>query len=590
MVFFEWLKQELVHNSGLALRRFPVTLVYALITAALLVLAIENEARDTGIYRFILTTMLGIPLSFSISIYCERHELNALLRFICHAVVAALLFAYFHLFLPEYMIYSAAIRFALVAMLAHVWVAFAAYPRGSSTLAFWQFNRSLFLRFAVASLFAGVLYIGLSIALVSFDTLLGIRINAKRYPELFIVCAGIIHPWFFLAGVPRDLDKEAGVYPQALRVFAQYILIPLVAIYVFILYLYSIKVVVNWEWPRYKATYLVGLFSAPGILATLLLYPLSVSAWVKRYTRLFYLLLVPLVLMMLLCVYRRVSEQGLTEMMVIATAMGAWLFFISLFMLKTGGNNIRAVPVSHVFFLFVVSFGPFSAASLAQSSQTARLTAILAQAKVPGAKISLTDKNRIQLPNKEYTEVINKSRYLAEHYGAQALTPFVAGDNQALVIDKSDPAKPRLRTGYEAHNVFINHFLNTAPEKRAESGGYRTFSSRPEILPIKGYSALIRLQGYRSEEPRIYQGEGYKVTIDWQQNRLTLETKGDRGSYDFGRLYNRLKAEYPHSEPQLKLSTLSSGFPLGEKKGKISFSRLAGEADVRDIEFVILLP
>ena len=132
--------------------------------------------------------------------------------------------------------------------------------------------------------------------------------------------------------------------------------------------------------------------------------------------------------------------------------------------------------------------------------------------------------------------------------------------------------------------------LQSHPNKVVQAGAYRTFTSKPELTPIKGYSALIRLQGYRSEDPRVFKGDGYVATIDWQQNRLTFEAKGNRGFFDFGKLYGKLKAEYALSEPQLKPSALSSTFLWGEKKGKISFSRIAGENDVRDIEFIILLP
>ncbi len=589
MVFFSWLRQELVQNSVLALRRFPVTLVYAFFAVIFMVYAVETDSRDTGIYRFILTTLLGIPLSFSIAIYAERHELNSVWRFLCHAIATGLLLTYFLLFLPEHPVYSAAIRFALVALLVHVWVAFAAHPRDSSILAFWQFNRSLFLRFAVASLFAGVLYIGLSIALVSFDTLLGIKINPKRYSELFFVCAGIIHPWFFLAGVPQNLEQETEVYPPVLRIFAQYILIPLVAIYVFILYLYSIKVIVNWEWPRYKATYLVGLFSAPGILATLLLYPLSVSAWVKRYTRIFHMLLIPLVLMMLLCVYRRVTEHGLTEMMVIAVVMGIWLLFISAFMLKTGGNNIRAVPVSLMVFLLVSSFGPFSAVSLGRTSQTARLTGLLLQEKIPDGKIDLAEKKKIKLTAAAFAEISNKSRYLTDHYGAEALVPFVRGDGSALIFARSENSAPHRRTGHEAYNMFISHFLNTEPDKN-KTVSYRTYTLKPELISVKGFSGLIRQQGYRSEEPRSYKGDNYAITIDWKKHLIEISARGDSGIFDFGRLYGDLRQAYTNSETEVKRSIMVRNFMFGEQKAKIHFLRIAGEDEVRDIDFIILLP
>lgn len=588
MAVIAWLKQELILNSSIAFRRFAPTLLYAVIASMLSIIAIEQNRGDSEIYRYILMAALGVPLSFAISLYAERNELPGTWHLVAQCILVILLAAYMLLFLPAKPTISAIIRFALVALLSHAWVSFAAYPARSATTTFWQFNRTLFIRFAVSSLFAGVLYTGLIIALMSIDALLGIRIDRNRYPELFILCAGVIHPWFFLAGVPQSFETEVETYPAVLRVFAQYILIPLVAIYVVILYLYSAKVIIHWEWPRYKATYLVGLFSAPGILATLLLYPLSVSAWVKKYTRIFYLVLIPLVLMMLACVYRRVSEHGLTEMMVVAISMGTWLIFISLFMLKTDGEKIRTVPVTLVLILLVISFGPLSAPTLGQSSQTRRVREILLAAKVPDAKIVLQSKEIIKLKVKEYTELTNKVSYLTQHFGAAALLPFIAADaNEAARFEaKSDG---RRISAYDAQTEFIAHFENTEPEK-GSANRYRYYAIRPQPLQVAGYAQMVRTSLYRQESGQDFALGDYKIRVDWKENVLSVEKGKIRGRLNFQEFYDNLDVEEGTEAESMKPAQLSRTFKFGAKKAKIYFMHISGEAQAREMEIVLLLP
>lgn len=578
MAFIPWIRQELLLNSVVALKRFPITIFFSAATTLLMVYAVETKSNDADIYRYIVTAALGVPLSFAVYMYGERHELPGSLRGITHAAAIGVLIAYMVFFLPAKPTISAIIRFVLVTALVHVWVAFAAYPRHSSAGSFWQFNRALFTRFAIASLFSGVLFIGLIIALVSIDTLLGIRINNNRYSELFFFCGGIVHPWFFLAGVPLDLDAEPESYPAVLRVFAQYILIPLVAIYVVILYLYSAKVIINWEWPRYKATYLVGLFSAPGILATLLLYPLAVSPWVKKYTRIFYMLLLPLVAMMLACVYRRVSEHGLTEMMVVAIAMGCWLVFVSLWMLRTGGESIRIVPVTLMAILLIISFGPLSAPALGLSSQTARLKEIFLRVGASGGKINLAEKKTIKLKLADYNEVLAKSRYLADHFGPAALYPFIEGN-----VD-------RARTAYELNNLLISRFINTEPGNAAKSHPYYSYSANSDPLNTEGYSAAIARHTYRSENAQSLNGQGYLVRIDWDKDRIEVSYKGATGTFDLAGFYRKLQTEHGDPNKELSPAQLSRRIKIGSDEAKIFFQRIAGDNLARDLEFILLFP
>jgi predicted Na+-dependent transporter len=62
----------------------------------------------------------------------------------------------------------------------------------------------------------------------------------------------IFNTWFFLAGIPLDLeeiDKEVK-YEKVIKLFAQFVLIPVTSIYLLILYAYEIKILFDWELPN----------------------------------------------------------------------------------------------------------------------------------------------------------------------------------------------------------------------------------------------------------------------------------------------------------------------------------------------------
>ena len=70
---------------------------------------------------------------------------------------------------------------------------------------FWQYNRSLFLRFCLAALYSGVLYVGLVVALFAINQLFKAQIASVVYARLWLTISFVFNTWFFLAGVPRDL-------------------------------------------------------------------------------------------------------------------------------------------------------------------------------------------------------------------------------------------------------------------------------------------------------------------------------------------------------------------------------------------------
>ena len=209
-------------------------------------------------------------------------------------------------------------RFLQLAVASHLLVAVAPYFRRGEIATFWQFNRILFQRILQSVLFSGILFVGLSIALWAVQSLLGLKVEWKVYYFLFLAIGFLFNTWFFLAGIPsnwRDPETEAD-YPAVLRLFVQFILLPLVTLYVLILYAYLVKIIAIREWPRGTIGWLVSIVSVVGMLALLLVHPLRNQPghrWIRLYSRSFYAGLFPLIILLLMAIWRRVSEYGLTE-------------------------------------------------------------------------------------------------------------------------------------------------------------------------------------------------------------------------------------------------------------------------------------
>jgi len=392
------------------------------------VAALENESNDTVnsfCMKVMMTAMLGMPLFFSLRMLRERAV--RLARWPLEIAGLPLLAGWFLIlpFRPFDGPHIVFIRWLLLLAALHFFTALSPYATGREGGGFWQFNRRIFLRFCLATLYSGVLTAGLELALLSADKLFNIDLG-KSYADLFLLMAGCFHPVFFLAGVPRDfaaleLDSE---HPRGLKTFTQFALAPLVAVYTAILYAYALKIVVGRSWPHGWVAMPVLILSGVGILSQLLLHQLRTDPsqkWASWFCRNFPRALAPLSLLLLLSVWERIRAYGVTEERYLGIIAGAWILTWSLIFILSRSAGIRWVPASLAVICLLASFGPLSAGAISKSSQFRRLTAMLqAHGLLADGKI-LLPKTKITLPTNDYDDLRSTLQYLVSMHGPQMM-------------------------------------------------------------------------------------------------------------------------------------------------------------------------
>jgi len=370
----------LVEHAAAVLRRFPWTLLAGVVAAASGIVASTTGARD-GWTRLAFVAALGLPLTLALSLLGEARGWGPGRRTgVLLAGVAGL--GAFFLGWPGIEVAHEAIRYFLLSAALHLTVAFLPFLGAEESLAFWQYNRRLFLGFLRAVVFSGVLFVGIVIALGALDKLFGVHIPAQTYFRIWLILAFVVNTWIFLAAVPPDLAALARdtEYPRALKVFAQYVLTPLAFTYLVILLAYLIKIVAGGEWPSGWIGWLVASVSVTGLLGFLLVHPLRADpneGWIRTYARWLFVGLVPSALMLLVAFWKRVVPYGLTEPRVLGLVLGFWLLAIALLFAARAGTSIRIIPVSLAGLLLLTLYGPVSLTRVSISSQGRRLERLL---------------------------------------------------------------------------------------------------------------------------------------------------------------------------------------------------------------------
>jgi hypothetical protein len=321
---------------------------------------------------------------------------------------------------------------------------------------------------------------------------------------------GLFGPWFFLAGVPEDLESLDTIeeYPKGLKIFAQYILLSLVIVYLLILYAYLLKILMQWNWPKGWVSSLILGFSAASILSLLLMHPIrdrSENAWIRAAGKWLYVVLIPLIAVLFLAVTERIGDYGITESRYVGIALGVWLSAQVIYFLFSKSKSIKFTVGSLCLLAFLISFGPWGMLSVSHRSQVGRLSRLLTK---NGVLVNgLVHREHGKVSQEDAQEISSIVSYLNGIHGYKAIQPWFADklkeDTKSEHALNLTPPKVLDKMGVE----FIGY--------RSGVGGptYRLFETQ-EAVDISGYDRMLRQQAV-NEEYR-FDGEGitYRVSKD----------------------------------------------------------------------------
>ncbi|MEO7176459.1 MAG: DUF4153 domain-containing protein, partial [Saprospiraceae bacterium] len=430
MALFKRIEEFWVDGLRSSVARFSWVIAstfVALVTAWLLINQDNDKSRDFSILAKVLAiSLLGIPLFYAIRLFSESQAKYNRFYLPGSLIATALLVGYYFTLpgdLEELPIFQG-FRYLAIALGAHALVSFCVYRSLDQIHLFWQFNVQQFLRFIIGVFYSTILMAGISLAFAAFDFLLGISVEVENYGRLAIFLFIGFNTLFFLNGQHTQLQgqEEIAPYPKGLSIFSRFILIPLVLLYLFILYAYVLKISLAWSLPNGYLTLMVMCYSVLGILAYLFVFPLrndSGQDWIQKFIKWFFVLLLPLLVVLFIAIGTRISDYGWTEERYAVAALGLWLLIMALYFLISRKDNIVVIPVSLAIISLISVVGPWSMFSVSQRSQKSELSALLEPTKMmdDGKLMLLKDSTDRVMNDTMYERTYSIIAYLGDHYG-----------------------------------------------------------------------------------------------------------------------------------------------------------------------------
>jgi hypothetical protein len=616
----------LMINAKNSFLRFPLSIISSFIVCVLGIYLTENKNDHLNyfpIVNLMLCFALGIPLYFCVAVLCAKqnfNQKNSIFLYLLASLILILIYFSFpdndsdsNASLPyvKYIIYNISI---------HLLVSFIPYVSKHELNGFWNYNKVLFLRFCTSFLYSQVLCLGLFMALFAVDKLFNLNIDAKLYLDIQILVCGLFNTWFFVAGIPENFDSlnEIIDYPKGLKIFSQYILLPLLILYLTILYIYGAKILLFWSWPSGIVSYLIIIVSIIGILTLLLIYPYGNStenAWIRFISKAYYIILLPLIAILFIAIFMRMNDYGITISRYLILMLGVWISLICIYFI-TGKTNIKIIPISLAIMFMGISFGPWGMFSVSEKHQIHRLEKILelnnilTNGKINKEFILKIDTAESTIVTTEQTndsilsdslnnEVMSIFNYLDNHHGFSSIKTWYKQNIDSIF--KSSRLNIE-KWGYYRESELYMMALGLPceykyKEVQLENASYFEYlTDQNDVTFVKDYDYLISFnlgEPDESEKHSIYSflidSTDYKLTYSFKAtDTLWLKTKTMSLPIQLKKLALSLKQQYGKNDTtipnyKMRIDALNEKLKV---KCEITYMRFKNTKDTASVSAV----
>lgn len=494
--------------------RFTVPLFFVLGLAFLFF--IDVNKHDADIDSRIWTLFgLGIPLTLAVSLFSEG--LKDKLWKVVFSLIGIILLAIYTYLLPDkdnflsihyYQIFILGIVFTLSCFVV-------SFFRKDNDISFWEFSKTSIIQFIISFIFAGVLMLGLSLAILSLRELFNIDIKDEVYQNLSVICFAIFAPVYFLSNVPTEVEKRKQEYKldKFLKILGLYILLPILAIYSIILYVYLIQIIAKWELPNGWVTWLVSVLALGGFLTMMIQYPLrtELNKVAVFFARFFPIILLPLLVLMTVGIFRRFDDYGLTINRSYVFLLNFWLYGISIYLFITQSKHLKWIIVTFAAIAFISSVGPWSVFSITRRNMIQTIEQILTNNHYlkDGKVIGQNEVAKIKLNKKTEQVLAAKVDYIIDYYGKSELQQFFTEDlSKKHSISINERLNIESVMGKYLRNDYFNYSLN----------------KNQETIDIQSFNELITLnKDYNSDE--LFSDSKYTATV--KDNQIYIQKAGE---------------------------------------------------------------
>lgn len=420
-------------------KRFPVTVCYVLALSMYLAYLVATDAEGDRKWLSVWAYFFSVGTLLSLTLHLWTEEMKSTAKKIIIQVAAnALLFAdtlFLYNLTSEESYIEIGIAHGAGILALGLSVFFLSFTKEKNDIPSWNFAMHTITSFVTAHVVGYIMSGGISLLVFSLHKLFDVDVSGKCYLYILILCSVLLPMLLFLGMLPQGEEKHDR-QPQSLNFLngtIHYLFLPLVGGYLLVLYLYTARILSNWELPIGWVSWLVVTLMAGCIAIEFGLYPTRIrdgkriDEWIARWMP---ALALPLLMLMTVGIVRRFNDYGVTINRLYILTLNIWFYIVCLGLIFTRARRINWIPVSFAAIFLLTSVLPVNYASITRDILLKDVRAELEQTCDKPLPLSREAYNAWlgTMPEHTALEINDKFLYLDDWFGRKGLADLVETD------------------------------------------------------------------------------------------------------------------------------------------------------------------
>lgn len=421
------------------LKRFPITLFFTIALTCYLCYFVSNHDENKKLNWIIgYYLSVGTLLSLTLHLWCEEMK-----RIIPKIAVQAGM--HLLLILDAIYLYSYSYEKSFTEIgIAHgagilaigLSVFFLSFFKEKNDIPSWNFALSSITACVTANVIGCIMSGGICFLILSVHKLFDLSIDSTCYLYVAILCNVCLSMFLFLGLLPQKQEKHntRPLQHSFLNGVIHYLFLPLTGGYLIVLYIYALRILINWELPIGWVSWLVITLMTGCIVIEFGLYP-SRMAQQKRTDNLIVrwlpLFVLPLLLLMTIGIIRRFNDYGVTINRLYLITLNIWCYFVCIILIIIKAKRISWITISFSLVFLLTSVLPVNYASITrQIIQKEVNQTIIHQKPMQNLPLSQEQYNQwLKTFSPEQARQINeKFIYLYEWFGKESICQWIDED------------------------------------------------------------------------------------------------------------------------------------------------------------------
>ena len=509
--------------------RFPLTILCGIIVFLLSVYVIENSDMKNHnllneLYKMIILTGLSIPLTAALELIREKYlsDKNKCIIRVLNVVITVIFIIFYRFYYLNGKDKAGILILnnieKLIATGIIFFLLFLLVPIIGKKDEEEKYFQSVVVDKTVTILYSMVLFLGLTAVFLTVDGLSLIKLKEQIYIEIWLFVVFVFAMIFFASKLKKvDENLEEYEIHKIFRFLIYFIVIPLITIYTGILYIYFGKMLITKSWPQGLVSHLILWYTIFSLFIMIMVTPMREKDLVaKIFKNYFPFVSVPLLILSIVSISKRISQYGVTELRYFIVLLGIWLIFCMVSSIFKA--RLSVILISLIAVVYISVFSPINNRRITIMSQNKRLERILI--KYGLLKDGKLVKNSGLNENQKYeiTDVLNYILGIRDRKdGVGNLYPF--GKEDGKPYKKIEEFEKEIgiddswyKYKYSASEYFTVFVINENMLNNQNNN----------IEEVKGYEYIISgLDGYNFQENSVKEYYG-KYPVKISKNNISV--------------------------------------------------------------------